>query len=185
MGSATFGVKAPSAAIVIALAIVLQGLLAHPGAAQLSIGSPGDPPSIALGGGAFDITPGNGNTGGGTAGEIRAEYRYGNVLWPISPFVGVSGTSGGAFYGYGGFGIDINFTPNLVLTPSVAGGYFEHGSGTNLGSWWEFRTGVELAWRFTDRSRLGVTFHHTSNAGLAERNPGAQSVMLMYSVPLR
>lgn len=184
MGSATFGIKAPGAAIAIALVIVLQGVLAFPGAAQLSIGSPGDPPSIALGGGAFDITPSASNNGG-TAGEVRAEYRYGNVLWLLSPFVGVSGTSGGAFYGYGGFGVDINFTPNLVLTPNFAGGYFARGSGTNLGSWWEFRSGAELAWRFADRSRLGVAFHHTSNAGLTERNPGAQSIMLMYSVPLR
>ena len=96
-----------------------------------------------------------------------------------------SGTSDGAFYGYGGFGVDINFGPNLVLTPNVAGGYFARGSGTDLGSWWEFRTGAELAWRFEDMSRLGVAVHHISNAGLTKRNPGEQSVLLMYSVPLR
>ena len=96
-----------------------------------------------------------------------------------------SGTSDGAFYGYGGFGIDINFSPNLVLTPNVAGGYFAHGSGINLGSWWEFRSGAEFAWRFEDMSRLGVAVYHTSNAGLTKRNPGAQSVLLLYSVPLR
>ena len=81
--------------------------------------------------------------------------------------------------------IDINFTPNLVLTPNAAAGYFYRGSGTNLGSWFEFRTGAELAWRFADRSRIGVAVHHTSNAGLTQRNPGAQSVVLMYSVPIR
>ena len=150
----------------------------------MSFGSPADPPRIAVGAGAFDVTPSASNRGG-TAAELRAEYRFGDVLWFVSPFIGVQGTSDGAFYGYGGFGIDINFGPNLVLTPNVAGGYFARGSGTNLGSWWEFRSGAELAWRFDDMSRLGVAVHHISNAGLTKRNPGEQSVLLMYSVPLR
>src|SRR4051812_4296023 len=101
----------------------------------------------------------------------------------LSPTPGVA--SDGAFYGYGGFGIDVNFSPNLVLTPNVAGGYFSHGSGINLGSWWEFRSGAEFAWRFEDMSRLGVAVYHTSNAGLTRINPGAQSILLLYSVPLR
>ena len=107
------------------------------------------------------------------------------MFWIISPFIGTTGTSDGAFYGYGGFGIDINFGPSLVLTPNVAAGYFARGNGTRLGSWVEFRSGAELAYRFADRSRLGIALHHTSNAGLTKQNPGEQSVVLMYSVPLR
>lgn len=150
--------------------------------AQMSIGSPADPPRVAFGAGAFDVNPGS---SGSTAAEFRAEYRFGDVLWFLSPFVGVMGTSDAAFYGYGGFGIDINFGPNIVLTPNVAAGYFSRGSGSNLGSWWEFRSGAELAWRFSDMSRIGVAFTHMSNAGLTERNPGANSILLMYSMPLR
>jgi hypothetical protein len=171
-------------AAVAALWLVLAAALVSPAEAQITLGSPGDPPHISLGAGAFDITPSKSNSGG-TAGEVRAEYRFGDVLWFVAPFIGVSGTSDGAFYGYGGFGIDINLTPNLVLTPNVAGGYFARGNGTNLGSWWEFRSGAELAWRFPDRTRIGVAVHHTSNAGLTKRNPGEQSVMLVYSIPLR
>ena len=130
------------------------------------------------------MTPSPSNRGGPAA-ELSAEYRFGDVLWFLSPFIGVMGTSDAAFHGYGGLGVDINFGPNLVLTPNFAGGFFESGSGTNLGSWWEFRSGAELAWRFADMSRLGVAMYHTSNAGLTKRNPGAQSVLLMYSVPLR
>jgi hypothetical protein len=152
--------------------------------AQVTVGSPADPARIALGAGAFDVTPSASNRGG-TAAELRAEYRFGDVLWFVSPFIGVMGTSDAAFYGYGGFGVDINFGPHVVLTPNAAAGYFARGSGTNLGSWWEFRTGAELAWRFADMSRIGVAVHHTSNAGLTKRNPGEQSVLLMYSIPLR
>jgi lipid A 3-O-deacylase len=167
-----------------AAALGLAGALALPAAAQITFGSPGEPPQIALGAGAFDITPSRSNAGG-TAGEARAEYRFGGMVWPISPFIGASGTTDGAFYGYGGFGVDINLTPTLVLTPNVAAGYFARGGGTNLGSWVEFRSGAELAWRLPDLSRIGVAVHHTSNAGLTKRNPGAQSVALIYSIPLR
>jgi hypothetical protein len=171
-------------AAAVLLAVAGQAAPATPGAAQVAIGSPADPPRLALGAGAFDITPSSSNRGG-TAAELRAEYRFGDVFWFVSPFIGVSGTSDGAFYGYGGFGVDINFTPQLVLTPNAAAGYFARGSGTNLGSWWEFRTGAELAWRFADQSRIGLALHHTSNAGLTRRNPGAQSISLIYSLPIR
>jgi lipid A 3-O-deacylase len=166
--------------------LTIIAFVAHsvPSKAQLSVGSPADPQRIAVGAGAFDATPSASNRVG-TAAELRAEYRFGDVLWFVSPFIGVMGTSDAAFYGYGGFGVDVNFGSHLVLTPNVAAGYFARGSGTNLGSWWEFRSGAELAWRFSDMSRLGVAVHHTSNAGLTKCNPGAQSVLLMYSVPLR
>ena len=107
------------------------------------------------------------------------------MFWIIAPFVGVQGTSDGAFYGYGGFGFDVNFSPNLVLTPNVAAGYFAPGSGTRLGYPLEFRSGAELAWRFADMSRLGVAVHHISNAGLGKHNPGEQEILLMYSFPFR
>lgn len=171
-------------AIRVALAAAWLWLGADAAMAQFTFGSPGEPPQLALGAGAFDITPSKSNAGG-TAGEVRAEYRFPSMPWPISPFIGVSGTSDGAFYGYGGFGIDINLTPALVLTPNVAAGYFARGSGTNLGSWMEFRSGAELAWRLPNLARLGVAVHHTSNAGLTKRNPGAQSIALIYSIPLR
>ena len=63
-------------------------------------------------------------------------------------------------------------------------GAFTRGGGKNLGSNVEFRTGAELAWRFDDRSRLGVALHHISNAGLTQRNPGTETIMLNYSIPL-
>jgi lipid A 3-O-deacylase len=176
------GIGKRAAAVAIGLAIVGFGI--RPATAQIVFGSPGDPPHIALGAGAFDITPSH-HKDSSTAAELRAEYRFGDVFWVLSPFIGTAGTSGGAFYGYGGFGVDVNFGPNVVLTPNVAAGYFASGGGTKLGSWWEFRSGAELAWRFADTSRLGVAVHHTSNAGLTKVNPGEQSILLMYSVPLR
>jgi lipid A 3-O-deacylase len=159
--------------------------LSAPARAQITLGSPGDPPRIALGAGAYDVLPATGKKGSATDAELRGEYRFGDVWWVLSPFVGLSGTSAGGFYGYFGFGFDVNFGPNWVLTPNVAGGYWARGSGIDLGSWWEFRSGAELDYRFPDLSRLGVAFHHMSNAGLTKRNPGEESVTLYYTVPLR
>jgi lipid A 3-O-deacylase len=175
--SATIGMLA---AVVLALSAA-----AAPAAAQISFGSPGDPPRVAIGAGAFDVTPSRSHKDAQTAGEFRGEYRFGDTPWLLAPFVGASVTTDGAAYGYFGFGLDVNFGPSWVLTPNAAAGVFERGSGTNLGSWWEFRTGAELAYRFADFSRLGVAVHHTSNAGLTKRNPGEQSILVMYSIPMR
>jgi len=173
------------AAGVPAAALLVVGAATSPSRAQVALGTPAtDAPRLEFGAGAFDITPDAKYKDSETAAEFRGEYHFGDVLWAISPFIGASGTSDGAFYGYGGFGIDIDFGPNIVLTPNGAAGYFARGAGTNLGSWWEFRTGAELAWRFADQSRIGIALTHTSNAGLTRRNPGEQSVVLTYSMPL-
>ena len=165
--------------------VVLLGALAPPAAAQVSFGSPGDPPRLALGAGAFDITPSSSHKDSRSAGEFRAEYRFADTVLILAPFIGASVTTDGAAYGYFGLAFDVNFGPNWVLTPNAAAGVFERGSGTRLGSWLEFRTGAEFAYRFANQTRLGLEVTHTSNAGLTRLNPGEQSVLLMYSIPWR
>src|SRR5436853_5490752 len=142
-----------------AIGLALIGFGARPAAAQIPFGSPGDPPHIALGAGAFDITPSN-HRDSHTAAEFRGEYRFGDMFWLVSPFVGVQGTSDGAFYGYGGFGCGVDFTPNLVLTPNVAAGYFAPGSGPRLCHALEFRRGAALAWALACTRRIGVSVSH-------------------------
>ena len=167
----------------------------HPAAAQITwgspitvgpitLGSPGDPPRIALGGGAFDVLPDSKKTGAGTTGLVLSEYRFGDLLWIVAPLVGVICTGKGAFYGYGGFGFDINFAEKWVITPTAAVGYFSHGSGINLGAHTEFRTGAELDYRFDNLVRLGAGFYHMSNAGIGKQNPGVELATVVLTVPL-
>ncbi|HTW52749.1 MAG TPA: acyloxyacyl hydrolase [Stellaceae bacterium] len=172
------------------VALVAVALVAPPVSAQqlsfggVSLGSPGGPPRLALGAGAFDITPG-GQRFAGTQGVFRGEYHFGDVLIPLfSPFVGVDVTTKGGSYVYGGFGFDVNFGPNWVLTPNGALGFYQRGDGTKLGSWMEFRSGAELDYKFADQSRLGLSVQHTSNAGLTKYNPGEQEILLVYQLPL-
>jgi len=167
----------------IGLMMVLYAAGATSGAAQVTFGSPGDPPRVVIGGGAFDVIPDTKKIDHGTTGLVLGEYRFGDKLWIFSPFIGAMGTGRGAVYAYVGFGFDINFLHNLVFTPSFAGGYYERGHGIALGSWWEFRSGAELDYRFANDRRIGIGFYHMSNAGLAKENPGVELATVVLTAP--
>ncbi len=137
-----------------------------------------DPPFLALGVGFFDI---NDNE---EAAEFRLEYRGARRLWIFKPFGGLMATSDAAVYGYGGILLDVFFGRRWVLTPSFAGGLYEDGSGKDLGHTVEVRSALELAYRFDSRARVGLSFYHISNASLADNNPGAEVLTLVYSIPL-
>jgi lipid A 3-O-deacylase len=136
-----------------------------------------DPSYLSFGAGGFDVLHNY------TAGEFTGEYRFGQKLWIFKPFLGAMGTTDGAFYGYGGFLVDIYIGNRWVIMPNAAFGYYAKGSGKDLGAHPEFRTGAEFAYRFDDRSRLGLSFHHISNAGIGTKNPGEEEMTLVFSLP--
>ena len=116
--------------------------------------------------------------------EFRAEYRPGEKIWIFKPLFGVMGTSDTAFYGYGGFLVDVFFGRRFVLTPSLGVGYYDDGDGRDLGYGLEFRSSIEFSYRFDNRARLGLAFYHLSNANLGDFNPGTEVLSLLYSIPL-
>jgi len=116
--------------------------------------------------------------------DFRLEYRHDEKIWIFKPYAGIEGTSDGAVYGLGGFMVDIFFGRRVVVTPSIAAGLYFEGDGKDLGSPIEFRSQIELAYRFNDRSRLGLAVSHISNAGIGDDNPGTEIVTLYYSIPL-
>jgi len=119
-----------------------------------------------------------------TAGQFNLEYRSNWHEWTVKPFAGVMATTDAALYGYAGFLVDIYFGDRIVFTPNVAVGLYADGDGKELGSVIEFRSGVELAYRFDSRARLGIAFHHISNASISSNNPGAETLTLVFSLPL-
>ena len=151
-------------------------------AALLAIATPAkaeEPAFVSFGAGYYDLFDDE------AAGEARLEYRFSEAqkLFFFSPFVGFTATTDAATYGYAGVGIDVFFGRRLVVTPNFAVGIYGEGDGKDLGHAIEFRSGIEVAYRFDDYSRLGLSFTHISNAGLDERNQGVESLVLMYSVP--
>jgi hypothetical protein len=121
-----------------------------------------------------------------SGGWFAFEYRPGPSLelWHVRPSFGVGGTTDASLYGWTALNVDIFFGRRVVLTPSTGVGLYKNGDGENLGNVVEFRNGVDLAWRFDDRSRLGVGLHYLSNYGIGDRDPGLGVVTLFYAHPL-
>ena len=138
-----------------------------------------DPDFLTVAVGAFDLVQDRNQ-----AVEFRAEYRSDKKIWIFKPFIGAMGTTDSAFYGYGGLLVDIYFGRRWVLTPSLAAGYYDKGNGFDLGHELEFRSSVELSYRFDNRTRLGVSFYHMSNASIDADNPGTEVLSIVYSIPL-
>ncbi len=133
---------------------------------------------LTIGGGYYDI---NDNKG---AAELRLEWKGRKLFWGVKPIVGAMATSDGAVYGYGGIGWDLYFGRRIVATPSFAAGAYHDGNGKDLGSTVEFRSALELAWRFDNDTRLGLMIYHLSNASISDNNPGTEVLSLGLSVPL-
>jgi lipid A 3-O-deacylase len=150
--------------------LCLMAFIAAPASAD-------DPDFLAVSAGIHDFHDNR------TAAEGRIEYRSDIELSVFRPFTGFMMTNDSAMYGYGGVFMDLFFGRRLVLQPSFAVGAYAKGSGKDLGHWIEFRSQLELAWRFDDRSRLGLSVNHISNASLSDNNPGTESVVLTYALP--
>lgn len=138
-----------------------------------------DPSFLSVGVGVYDVVEGLDR-----AADFRLEYRHGDGLWIFKPWAGVEATSDGAVFGVLGFLTDFYFGRRIVVTPSVGVGAYHDGDGLDLGGIFEIRSQLEVAYRFDDRSRLGLAFSHISNAETGSRNPGTEVVSVYYSLPL-
>jgi hypothetical protein len=68
--------------------------------------------------------------------------------------------------------------------PTFAPGYYRQGNGKDLGYPLEFRSQLELGFRFAPGQRFSIAFAHLSNGGLGRSNPGQESLTLAWQVPL-
>lgn len=118
--------------------------------------------------------------------QYGAEYRFSEYTYGIRPILGAFGTSDGAAYGYGGFNWDVALIPNqFYIVPNFAVGAYHKGSGRDLGGALEFRSGIELDYQFPNQHQIGVALNHISNASIYDHNPGEETVMVTYSVPVK
>lgn len=137
-----------------------------------------EPDFLTISAGRFDMIANH-----NPATEFGLQYRSDYKMWYLKPHGGIIATTDETFYGYGGILFDIFIGNRFVLTGSTAVGYYAKGSGKNLHHPLEFRSGAELAYRFDDRSRLGLGIFHISNASIGERNPGVETFLASYSIP--
>ena len=135
---------------------------------------------LTLGVGSFDVQDKHAKWMG------QVEYR-GNSLWRnLRPDAGILLTEKGSQYYYIGLGYDFQLDAgnHWLLTPTFAPGYYEDAGGKNLGGHLEFRSGLEAAYQFDDAQRVGIAFHHMSNASIYEHNPGVETLVVQYTLPL-
>ncbi len=162
------------------MAIVAVGAVATPAGAADDPFALKDPSALVVGAGAWEAVRSN-----LTNFEVDATFRPNNMhLWVVKPQVGIVASGAGDTLLFAGPMVDYKLTNHLVVTgmTSVA---FWTGSGFDLGSKIEFRSGAELGYRWNNGVRLGIGFYHTSNADLTKRNPGSESALVEYSIPLR
>lgn len=150
------------------IACVLAPVMAHAG--KQSYGT--------LGAGIFEIADDEDTF------EYRAEYRHHNIWRELYPTFGINGTADGALYGFAGLAYDFYPGYQFYLTPGFAVGAYEEGDGKELGGTLEFRSSLEFGWQFDNDLRLGLNVSHISNAGIYDRNPGEESLVVNLSVPL-
>ena len=118
-------------------------------------------------------------------GEVRAQYKFAVEAHHFRPLVGMMVNFYGDFYLYTGFDINLALYNKILFCPGFALGYWHHGNGRDLGYPLEFRSGVEVGWQFENQSRIGIHFYHISNAGLGKRNPGSESFVFFYAIPIK
>ncbi|WP_417516711.1 acyloxyacyl hydrolase [Minwuia sp.] len=114
--------------------------------------------------------------------EGRLEYRQNNDWW-FKPLAGVTANTEGGVFLHVGLYSEIFLTENLYVSPSFSPGVFLRGQSKNLGHPIEFRSQIEVGWRFGNGVRTSVSFNHISNAGSGRRNPGTESAVISLLIP--
>lgn len=161
------------------LLVVALGVGALPAKAADFISLAKDPAYLTFSAGWFDV-----NRQKDEGAELSLEYRSDYQLWWFKPFGHAAYVTNGMSFLGAGVLIDVQLGDNWILQPSFAPTWWRGKTDDlDLGYGLEFRSRIELAYRFRDRSRLGVSFSHSSNASLGDTNPGTESLMFSVSVP--
>ncbi len=121
----------------------------------------------------------------------RLENRFGVELrfrpfsrHQVIPAVGYGKAADGSSYAYSDLRRDFWLDDRWVAIPSFGFGVFTRGEELNLGDPLEFRSGIEIAYRFKHNYRAGIALFHLSNGGFADHNPGTEVLVLSLSIPL-
>ena len=116
---------------------------------------------------------------------VGLEYRFrSDNRFHLVPSVGFIVTEGAAAYVSGDVRTELWLDDRWVISPKLGYGIFLENEILSLGHDIEFRTGVEIERRLPDGVRIGLGFFHLSNAGISERNPGTEAIVVSISFPI-
>lgn len=130
--------------------------------------------------GYFDVFGDDGAT------DLRLEYRPGKTVLidNLKPWIGMEGTTDGTLWLGGGLLYDWNFSGSWYMTPSLGAGLYAQGeSDKDLDYPVQFRSQLEISYKYDSGIRAGASLSHTSNADLGDHNPGVEALNLSVAYP--
>ena len=101
-------------------------------------------------------------------------------LGKFKPITGAFITANDSAYIYTGVEAQYGIGP-LKILPSFTPGYYEKGSGKDLGSILEFKSEIKFGVEIFDNANLGYSYSHISNNDWGETNPGTDNQQITFS----
>ena len=101
-------------------------------------------------------------------------------LGKLAPITGAFITGKDSLYFYTGVEGHYSIGP-MNISPSFTPGYYEKGSGKDLGSALEFKSEIKVGFDILKDSKLGYSYSHISNNDWGDVNPGADNQVITFS----
>ncbi len=139
-------------------------------------------PSLGMLGGGFATTQ------DAVFAEGGLELRSASLECGLGTMAGITVVEGGGSYVYGGLRWPraLDSHDRWRLTPSIAAGLYDNDEHDviDLGGSLEFRSALELSYALGRWARVGAYVAHLSNARIYERNGGAETAGIAFSLDL-
>ena len=102
----------------------------------------------------------------------------------FGPLLGFMASGKGSVFGYGGVYGDFFLGDHIVIRPEGGGGGFVPGNAKDLGGLFQFHAAITFAYVFDNEARVGITLTHISNFSIHGSNPGLDSGLISYAMPV-
>ena len=100
-------------------------------------------------------------------------------LGKLAPISGAFVTGKDSLYFYTGVEGQYNIGP-MNISPSFTPGYYEKGSGKDLGGALEFKSEIKVGFDIFKGSKLGYSYSHISNNDWGTTNPGTDNQQIIF-----
>ena len=112
------------------------------------------------------------------------EYRFAELKWNVRPWVALARAEKGTTFASAGLRVSFDLTRSWRFSAGWAPTYYDAVNGRDLGAELEFYSYAEFGRVFENAHVLSVRIGHLSNGGLAVRNPGTETLLVSYSLPV-
>lgn len=119
---------------------------------------------------------------------LSIEYRSNAsvVFKNLKPWLGVQITNNFSIWSGGGLFLEFEPKKNTFITTLFGVGVYSHGDkDIDLSHPIQFRSQIEIGYKFQNKNRISLALNHMSHAGLGgNSNPGSESILLYFNTPI-